>query len=644
MRSIFSAIRRLRGRWRSHPSLQFGTICFVFLACVAVVGVDTLNIWNERGKEMREAWRDAANLARSLGEQAEDTMRLADVSIVGLTQRLEIDGFGPATVEKLRQIMMGRIAQFPALHSFVIADSSGRCLALAVPEIPAGCTLAGRTDFEFHRSHTDRGPHLSAPIRAIGTDTWIIPVSRRVDKPDGSFGGVVVAGISVSYFHDYYDTFEIGSTGAILLALDAADPRLLVRRPFKEANVGRSLRNAGIFRRDLEAQPIGDVELTSSTDGVVRLNSYRRLQPYPLVIAVAFAEDDVLAEWWAGAASRIPRTLALVVVIGALGAWLARQIRVARSLEEAYRDTAAAFRLIAENSRDMIVRLGPDHRRQYVSPASRDLIGYEPEELMGQDPCDVVHPEDRELWDRIYADGNVIAGEALASRYRVVRKDGRVIWVEASRRRVASDGGYVVTLRDVTGRKEAEDQLAEANRQLEHLANEDGLTGVANRRYFDAGLDAEIRRARRDGATVSLIMVDVDRFKAFNDRYGHPAGDRCLRAIAQVLKGVPGRPGDLVARYGGEELAIVLPNTTMAGALVIAERARLAVRDLNIDHPDNNDNIVTVSIGVASQVMAQDRGSADELIAEADRALYRAKQTGRDRVCAMPEARERVPA
>lgn len=181
----------------------------------------------------------------------------------------------------------------------------------------------------------------------------------------------------------------------------------------------------------------------------------------------------------------------------------------------------------------------------------------------------------------------------------------------------------VETLRDMIEQKQA--QIA-----LERLASHDGLTGIANRRRFDEKLGQEWLRARRDKTPLALLMLDVDHFKLFNDRYGHQAGDDCLRRIAECLAAMVARPGDLVARYGGEEFAVVLPSIDVDGALVVAQRMREAVRALAIPHADSAFGMVTVSIGVACGA-PQVGVDHDSLLKVADTALYQAKHAGRDR-------------
>lgn len=183
----------------------------------------------------------------------------------------------------------------------------------------------------------------------------------------------------------------------------------------------------------------------------------------------------------------------------------------------------------------------------------------------------------------------------------------------------------VETLRDITSHREAQIEL-------QRLASHDELTGVANRRVFGQTLAAEWSRACRERRPLSVVMADVDCFKLYNDALGHQMGDQCLRAVAGALEGAVRRPGDLVARYGGEEFVAILPGIPLEGALVVGENMCAAVRGLGVRHPASTvSDVVTLSAGVATVVPDAD-GQPDVLLGLADKALYRAKAEGRDKV------------
>ena len=232
-----------------------------------------------------------------------------------------------------------------------------------------------------------------------------------------------------------------------------------------------------------------------------------------------------------------------------------------------------------------------------------------------------------------------IAGLPLVLTVSVDADDVLADW----RRRAVTIGGVIFTLcaavlallalfrREMKRRAAAELALAAAADELQHLARTDALTGLPNRRAFDAELAREWRRAIRAGEPVSLLMLDVDRFKAFNDRHGHQRGDDVLRTIAAGLQRTTRRPGDLPARYGGEEFAVVLPGTDAAGALVMGELVRSAVAALDIRHDDSPEGRVTVSVGVGTLSPLVGWDSA-LLLRVADAALYAAKRQGRNRV------------
>lgn len=219
------------------------------------------------------------------------------------------------------------------------------------------------------------------------------------------------------------------------------------------------------------------------------------------------------------------------------------------------------------------------------------------------------------------------SGQLCAESWCDMPRSGKRRYLAADASPIFDEDGelaaVVQTLRDMTEEKAA--QIA-----LEQLATRDGLTGLANRRCFDDTLRAEWSRALRQRQPLSLLMVDVDNFKAYNDANGHLGGDECLKRIAGAVSNEM-RANDLVARYGGEEFAVILPNQSLKGAAIVAERIRCRVEQLRVPHGSGTDRHVTVSIGAATAIAAGDT-EPSQLVATADAALYRAKHMGRNRI------------
>ncbi len=327
----------------------------------------------------------------------------------------------------------------------------------------------------------------------------------------------------------------------------------------------------------------------------------------------------------------IANCVLLVFMLLTVSVELERERDTVRELEK----IAALHALVSENSRDAIILADLSGHRSYVSSAA-ERLGWRPEDLLTQGSLEVVHPEDQPRAQAIVRELNAGREHAMIE-CRVRKGDGEYIWVEASLRVVHSPetgvpSGILNVVRDVSERKKAEQKLQEAYNAVEALAITDALTGLANRRRFDQYLTAEWRRSMRDRQPLSLLMLDVDKFKAYNDTYGHQRGDSCLKQIAEACMDVVSRPGDLVARFGGEEFVVVLPNTENEGAVHIAEEICEALRGRRLPHTGNPPGIVTVSAGCATMVPKFGKHAPD-LIEMTDKALYRAKYNGRNQVC-----------
>ncbi|MET0531994.1 MAG: sensor domain-containing diguanylate cyclase [Microvirga sp.] len=472
---------------------------FVTVVCFVIVGLEAWRDWGERGEEYRRVSAETQNLSKSLAQHAEDTFNLADAIVVDMVDRVEREGASAQNIARMDDFLAERIQTLQALKSLSIYGDDGFILSSSLPGHSRKVNGQQEAFFKHHLNSPDRtwffGPITSDPL---GGD-WVMTMSRRVDKPDGSFGGVVLASIPPRYFANFFSRLDLGSQGAVVL-FNSADGAVLSRYPLVDGVIGMRQSTAPWVGGGV---PSGTYVYKSPIDGVTRLSGYQRNHIYPVTLLTAVSEEQALARWTQELQSRIIGVTFLVAIIGILG-----------------------WRLVGELLR----------------------------------------------------------------------------------------------------REEMEAELAV-------LATTDGLTGLANRRAFDRQLATEWLRASREGTALSLLLIDVDQFKSFNDVYGHQAGDECLRKVARVFSENINRPGDLVARYGGEEIVVLLPDTGETGAAIVAENLRQQVETMRLRHEANPPSfILTISIGSVTRSPSRERSRMipEDLIGLADKALYRAKQSGRN--------------
>lgn len=634
-----SSKRRELGKAR----LPLSAAAFVALACVAILALSAWREWESRQVDLKNAEVDMANLARSLAQHAEDTFELADTILAGMADRMEVGGTGPAALDKVRTFLKARKYNRHRIRGIFVYDDTGRWLATTEDVNLDGLNNSDRDYFKRHRESADRGTLIGRPVKSRSGGQWIITASRRFNRPDGSFAGVVLTSIDVGYFMQFYRRFDVGANGSISLL--NTDGIMLARSPDDDGSfVGRDMSGAPLFR-NLKDRPSASVYyFKSPLDGVQRLSYYQLGSRYPIMVLATKAQEDVLAPWRREALTRLAVVAALTLVIALIGFALVRYLLQRQRMAAALAAKEADFRLLAEQSSDVVMRIGLDERVRYASPSYARVFGWDPAKLIGAPALAGINVADRPRVEQAIA--ALKEGEAEEARiiYRAPHRVKGEIWVETALRVTrASDSdkidGVVAISRDMTEQKDLQDKLAA-------LAISDGLTGLANRRHFDERLSEEWARARRDGTPLSLLLLDVDHFKKFNDHYGHQAGDGCLRAVGRILAAQVRRPADLAVRYGGEEFVLLLPNTDAEGCAQVGERVRSAFRELGMLHALNPPSrLVTASLGGAVCVPGQAMADPAALLAAADRALYEAKNGGRDRlvmsaqVLPWPEAR-----
>jgi len=501
--------------WGRQPlSLARWLKALVVAACAALVAVEGWRGWAERAEALLEAERDLSALVSALGQHAEDTFRMSDLVLIDMVDRLERAGASPDALAALEGALAKQAGVALGIRGYSVYDETGRrLLTTGGQPVTSNVKDARRAYFFHHLFDPSREAHVGPPIVGLTSKLRVITITRRYDRPDGSFGGVALATIRAEYFSEYYRQFEVGRRGTIVLLCPEGTE--VARSSTAESAVGRDFASGALFTGRSPGGLPTSVLYTSPSDGLARLAAYHRGDRYPVVVTAALTESEVLAPWRRQLLARMETVALLALILGFLG-W----------------------------------RLADHVGRRYSTAA--------------------------------------------------------------------------------------------------HLAETDPLTGLANRRAFDRCLAAEWRRAARERAPVSLLIVDVDRFKSYNDLYGHPAGDAAIALVAAELARFAQRPGDLAARYGGEEFAIILSGTDAAGAARVAEGVRARIEELALPHEASPPRRrLTVSIGHASAVPAPaGEGAAAEagLVAAADAALYAAKLQGRNRVVAAGPHTPRPPA
>lgn len=579
------------GKRRRSPVRLAGL--FLALACISLSALQGWSIYSTRRDALGDASVATLNMARAMADHAEGVFDQVDTVLAGVAEQIEHDGLG-ADQARLRDYLVATAARTPALQGLFIYDADGRWLQTSLDRPLAGPppNNGDREYFDYHRRHPGAATHIGVPLRSRSSGIWVIPVSRRLQRADGSFAGVLLATIKHDYFRNYYERFDIGDEGVIVLGTD--DGRLIMRRPFDAADIGRDAPAAG-----------GDDGARPAAGGDGQRSGATRVAGSAAVGAGSAGGDaaSVTRPDTGGAAGdRAPGSSAAAGAAFPAADTPFQRWQGQRGGGINVEGASAATAAVEADGIDR--HYSYEHLRNYPLVLG---VGLSRREVLAR-------------WRT-----STYAGAAGAGALLVVLL---ALGLAMMRQLMLRD-------RLQQELRTAKHELEASNLSLQEMALSDGLTGLPNRRHFDQRLELEFKRAIRDGTSLALIMLDVDYFKRYNDRCGHVEGDACLQAVAGAIESSLRRAADLAARFGGEEFTILLPDTDAAGALAVAEAARQALAARELAHPASPLHRVTLSAGVAV-IQPQRQQQPRQLVEAADHALYEAKGQGRNRAVAAP--------
>lgn len=597
-----------------------------FLAFSALLG------WTEYSNWRAEVGRVEMSLeqtAEAIAQHADDVIETSRLPLASLIAVIGDEEGHPHIAAKIKSLITRQMKASPTLDTLSYIDAEGRMIATSADRPPAGVLYTDREYFQYHKAKPFPLPVLGKPIKSRLSGDWVWPISQKVLRADGSFGGVVVSTIRVKHFINFFRNFPVGSDGSFLMA--RGDGMILARGPMAENFLGTNMAAHELFARHLKARTAGAFHYRSPVDQQQRIGGFYQSERTGIVVLAAAAKQQILLEWMTQAKLRWIYALVLMAISVLAASHWRQQLKRREESEAQLAAREAEFRLLAESSSDVISRFDENGIREYVSPSSAAILGIEADRLIGKSVYAGMTEEAeatiREAAARLQ---NGSTHEKFLIKH--VKRSGEEVWLETALSKLpeqnkASATRVVAITRDVTTHKIMHDQL-------DQLASTDDLTKLANRRSFNVRFEEAMKRARRGRTPLSLLMIDADRFKLLNDIYGHAAGDECLAQIAAVVRNCVKRPGDIAARYGGEEMAVLLSDADIGGAWTVAERIRVQVSALALPHTGNPPfGHVTVSIGTATlPPEAPGDITAQALFTQADAALYQAKEAGRNQV------------
>lgn len=605
------------------------------LLAVAALWLITLQrIAFERDQAVAAAMKSNSNLAIAFEQQVFRTLKAAEQVAVFVRDRYLQQG--PAV--DLRKLIDQQLIRDSLFSIVSVVSEDGSILSSTSRQASSAISYADREFFFAHRTPGTDTLYISQPVLGRVSNLWQIPMSLRISRPDGSFGGVVVMSVPPTDFTDFYLQADLGQQG--LLELSSLDGRVLSRKTGSRNEFGLGAASLAWFQHR-QARPEGKfVDDGKAIDGVARIVSYRTMAGYPLMVTVGTAYEDELAPTRQRESSYLlmasGATLALLMLACLLILMLARQ----RTAVSAVRASEALFRATFHQAAMGIAHIATDGRIIGANEKFCLMLGYGQDELRARTIFELGdrHEEERVRQQILQRLSTPLAPSSPEIEKTYRRKDGSILWVcEALSAVTGADGQtrfLVAVTQDITARKALEERLS-------HAALHDPLTGLPNRLMFMDRFDQVLESARRHGGLAGILYIDLDGFKEINDKLGHATGDQLLCEVGRRLQSCV-RAEDTAARFGGDEFGVVLASLGRAAdceavAWKIID-AMAAPFGLGADS-----TVIRVSASVGAAVYPVHGAEAAILLNLADTAMYAAKNAGRNQFSWAPGSLPALP-